>query len=45
VNIKVAIVEDTKDIREGLALLIGSSEGFSCIHVCPTAEDAIKKFQ
>jgi DNA-binding NarL/FixJ family response regulator len=43
-NIRVAIVEDTKDIREGLAMLIDASEGFSCVHVCPTAEDAIKKF-
>ena len=43
-NIRVAIVEDTKDIREGLAMLIDSSEGFSCVHVCPTAEDAIEKF-
>jgi DNA-binding NarL/FixJ family response regulator len=42
-NIKVGIVEDTKDIREGLALLIDASEGFSCIHVCADAEDALKK--
>jgi DNA-binding NarL/FixJ family response regulator len=42
-NIRVAIVEDTKDIREGLEMLINASEGFSCSQVCPTAEDAIEK--
>ncbi|CAN5850386.1 response regulator transcription factor [soil metagenome] len=41
-KIKVGIVEDTKDIREGLAMLIDASEGFSCTHSFPTAEDAIK---
>lgn len=40
-EIKVAIVEDTDDIREGLALLIGSSEGFLCSHVFSNAEDAL----
>jgi len=42
-NIRVAIVEDTKDIREGLALLINASEGYTCTHICPDAEDAIEK--
>ncbi len=40
-TIQVAIVEDTQDIREGLALLIGSSEGFSCTDVFSNAEDAL----
>ncbi len=42
-EIQVAIVEDTVDIREGLALLIGSSEGFVCTHVFSTAEEALTK--
>jgi DNA-binding NarL/FixJ family response regulator len=42
-TIRVAIVEDTKDIREGLEMLVNASEGFSCSHVCPTAEDAMEK--
>jgi DNA-binding NarL/FixJ family response regulator len=42
-SIRVAIVEDTKDIREGLALLINASEGFVCTHICPDAEDALVK--
>jgi DNA-binding NarL/FixJ family response regulator len=40
-EIHVAIVEDTTDIREGLSLLIGSSEGFICEHVFANAEDAL----
>jgi DNA-binding NarL/FixJ family response regulator len=39
--IKVAIVEDIKDIREGLQLLIDSNEGFSCTNTYSTAEDAL----
>ncbi len=40
--IKVSIVEDIKDIREGLAALINGSEGFSCISTYSNAEDALK---
>ena len=36
--ISVAIVEDVKDIREGLQLLIDNSEGFSCIHTFESGE-------
>jgi DNA-binding NarL/FixJ family response regulator len=39
--ITIAIVEDIKDIREGLRLLIGSSEGFSCTEMYENAEEAI----
>ena len=38
----VSIVEDIKDIREGLKLLINSSEGFVCDRVYLNAEDAIE---
>jgi DNA-binding NarL/FixJ family response regulator len=40
--IKVAIVEDIKDIREGLQLLINSNEGFSCINTYSSAEEALE---
>jgi DNA-binding NarL/FixJ family response regulator len=40
--IKVAIVEDIKDIREGLQLLINSNNEFSCTHTHSTAEDALQ---
>lgn len=40
-NIKVGIVEDEKQIRESLAVLINGSEGFSCIHTFETAEEAM----
>ncbi len=39
--IRVAIVEDTREIREGLAFLINSSPGFSCVAACGSAEDAL----
>lgn len=39
--IKVAIVEDIKDIREGLQLLINSSDGFSCVETYSSVEDAL----
>ena len=41
--IKVGIVEDEKQIREGLAVLINGSEGFSCVNTFDTAEEAIEK--
>lgn len=40
--IRVAIVEDTEDIRTGLELLIDSSEGFECRHVYAAAEEALE---
>ncbi|NCT10874.1 MAG: response regulator transcription factor [Flavobacteriia bacterium] len=40
-NIQVGIVEDEKQIRESLTVLINGSEGFSCIHAFETAEEAI----
>jgi DNA-binding NarL/FixJ family response regulator len=39
--IQVGIVEDDKQIRESLAILINGSEGFLCIHAFENAEDAI----
>ena len=42
-EIKVGIVEDDKQIRESLAILINGSEGFSCVNTFDTAEEAIKK--
>ena len=40
-SINVAIVEDVKEIREGLSSLISGSEGFSCINSYPNAESAL----
>lgn len=40
--IKVAIIEDEKDIRENLSALLKESEGFVCEHVFSNAEDAMK---
>ena len=40
--ISVVIVEDIKEIREGLKLLIDGNEGFSCLHSFASAEDALR---
>ena len=39
--IRVVIIEDIKEIREGLQLLIDSSDGFSCQKTFTNAEEAI----
>jgi len=39
--IHVVIIEDIKEIREGLQLLIDSSDGFACNTTFATAEEAI----
>jgi DNA-binding NarL/FixJ family response regulator len=40
--IKVSIVEDNDEIREGLSVLISGSAGFQCVATYPTAENALK---
>ena len=40
--LSVVIVEDQRDVREGLALLIGSAEGFSSVRSCRTMEEALR---
>jgi DNA-binding NarL/FixJ family response regulator len=42
VLIKVSIVEDIKEIREGLCSLINGSQGFECISSYSNAESALK---
>ncbi len=44
-KINVGIVEDEKQIRESLAILINGSEGFACLHTFENAEDAIVSIQ
>jgi len=39
--IHVAIVEDIREIREGLQMLINSSDGFHCDYTFTCAEDAV----
>jgi DNA-binding NarL/FixJ family response regulator len=41
--IHVVIIEDIKEIREGLQLLIDSSDGFSCSRTFVSAEQAIEQ--
>jgi DNA-binding NarL/FixJ family response regulator len=42
-SIRVGIIEDEKQIRESLTILINGSEGFSCENTFETAEDAIRE--
>jgi len=43
--IEVAIVEDRRDIRESLAMLIGGTEGFSCTGGYRSMEEALAKLK
>lgn len=40
--IKVAIIEDRRDIREGLALLINGTDGYRCANAFRSMEDALE---
>lgn len=40
-DIKVVIIEDEREVREGLAMLIGGTGGFSCIGKYRSVEDAL----
>ena len=40
--IKVTIIEDHPDFREGLAFLLNATEGFECIDVFGSAEEAVQ---
>src|SRR4249920_2629383 len=44
-TIEVAIVEDRREIRESLALLIGGTEGFKCIGSYRSMEEALDKLK
>ena len=41
--IKVAIIEDRREIREGLAMLIGGTEGYACTGSYRSMEEALDK--
>jgi DNA-binding NarL/FixJ family response regulator len=43
VDIKVAIIEDRREIREALAMLISGTEGFDCTGSYRTMEEALEK--
>jgi DNA-binding NarL/FixJ family response regulator len=43
--IEVAIVEDRREIRESLALLIGGTEGFTCVGSYRSMEEALDKLK
>src|SRR4051812_973974 len=42
-DIQVAIIEDQKDTRKMLAVLINGSEGYECVATFENAEDAIAR--
>lgn len=42
-NIQVGIIEDEREIRESLQLLVNNTSGYSCEHLYANAEDAIRE--
>lgn len=40
--IRVAVIEDLREVREGLATLIGGTRGFECVGAYRTMEDGLK---
>ncbi len=42
-KIKVAVIEDQKDTRNMLAILINGSDGFECVATFENGEDALAK--
>lgn len=42
-TIRVAIVEDTAAMREGLAAILDASPGFACVCACASAEEALRQ--
>lgn len=42
-SIKVAIIEDQREVREGLAMLISGTSGFDCAGSFRTMEDALRQ--
>jgi DNA-binding NarL/FixJ family response regulator len=40
--VKIAIVEDNKTTREGLATIVNLSPDYQCVCVCETAEEALE---
>jgi DNA-binding NarL/FixJ family response regulator len=44
-EIKTAIIEDQRDIREGLAMLINGSEGYRCTGSYRSVEEALEKIK
>ena len=42
-SINVAIIEDRREIREGLAMLIGGTEGFICKNKFGSMEEALRR--
>src|SRR5713226_3062379 len=44
-TITVALIEDRREIREGLAMLIDGTDGYSCVSTFSTMEDALARIQ
>lgn len=42
-SIKIAIIEDLAEVREGLKEFISLNEEFNVVAVCPSAEEALKE--
>jgi DNA-binding NarL/FixJ family response regulator len=44
-QIKVTLIEDQRDVREGLTILINGSSGFRCVAAFRTMEEALRRLE
>jgi len=44
-NLRIAIVEDQREVREGLSALINGTHGFACVGGFRTMEEALEAFE
>src|SRR5829696_5448259 len=44
-EIRVALIEDQRDVREGLTVLINGSSGFRCVAAFRSMEDALRQLE
>jgi DNA-binding NarL/FixJ family response regulator len=44
-EIKVALIEDQRDVREGLTILINGSSGFRCVAAFRSMEEALRQLE
>lgn len=42
-NIRVAVVEDTASVRDGLAAILNTSPGFECVCACASVREALRQ--
>jgi len=44
-TIRVALVEDDPQVREGFHSLVSTATGYECVAACASAKEALKRLQ